>query len=197
MTEDHELDNWREQWSSVAAAPSDFQRRVRLRIKRQNLRFVLGNLLTAIAFVGMLMFAVAMREQSKSLGSGWMTAICVLVVVSVANRVWILRGTWRSQAHTTRAHMELWRRRVQARIQLLKIALYLSGGWILCCAALMAANWTTIRIDVRAHPNEWLWGLAACVLMQPVILLGAALLWRRKLAELREVDQIMGEMSDE
>jgi FtsH-binding integral membrane protein len=196
MTEDRELDNWREQWSSIAGAPSDFQRQVRLRIKRQNLRFVLGNLLTAVAFAGMLIFAMTMRQQSESLGSGWMTAICVLVVVSVANRLWILRGTWRSQAHTTRAHMELWRRRAQARIRLLQIALYVSCGWIVCCAALMAANWTTIKVDVRAHPNEWLCGLVGCVLMQPVILLGAAMLRRRKLAELREVEQILGEMND-
>jgi hypothetical protein len=196
MTEDRELDNWRKQWSSIAVTPSDFQRQVRLRIKRQNLRFVLGNVLTAVVFAGMLLFAVAMREQSNLLGAGWMTAICVLVLVSVTNRIWILRGTWRSEAQTTRAHLELWRRRVQSRLRLLKIAFYLSGGWILCCAALMATNWTTIRVDVRAHPNEWLWGSVVCVLMQPVILLGAALLRRRNKAELREVEQILAQMGD-
>ena len=151
---------------------------------------------TVIAFTGILIFAVTMRDLSKLPGTGWVTAICVLVVVSAAYRVWILRGTWRSEAQTTRAHMELWRRRVLARIRLLQIALYVSCGWVVCCAALMAANWTTVRADVKAHPNEGLWSLVAGVLAQPVILFGAAWLRRRKLAELREVEQILGEMND-
>jgi hypothetical protein len=195
MIEDRELDIWREQWSSVAEPPAEFQRKVQQRIKRQDQRFVLGNLLTVIAFLGILIFAVFMRHQSSWMGTGWATGICVLVFISTGCRVWVLRGTWRSQTQSTRAFVELWHKRVVARIRLFRISIYVSLGWIILCTALTAANWTTIRQDVRAHPKDWVEVLVACVLMQPVIWYWAAWLRRRKLAELNEVKKILDEMN--
>jgi Na+/melibiose symporter-like transporter len=194
MIEDRELDIWREQWSSVAEPPAEFQRKVQRRIKRQDRRFVLGNLLTVIAFLGILIFARFMRHQSSWMGTGWAAGICVLVFVSAGCRVWVLRRTWRPQTQSTRAFVELWRKRVAARIRLLRISIYLSLGWIIFCAALTAANWTTIGQDVRAHPKDWVELLVACALMQPVLWYGAAWLRRRKLAELNEVNKILNEM---
>ena len=194
MTEDGELDIWREQWSSVAEPPANFQRQVWQRIRLQDRRFVLGNLLTAVALLGILIFAVFMRHQSSWMGTGWATGICVLVFISTGYRVWVLRGTWRPQTESTRAFVELWRRRVAARIRLLRISIYVSVGWIISCAALTAANWTTIGQGIRTHPKDWVEVLVACVLMQPVIWYWAAWLRRRKLAELNEVKQILDEM---
>ena len=196
MIADHELDAWRERWSSVAEPPADFQRKVQQRIKRQDRRFVLGNLLTVIAFLGILIFAVFMRHQSSWMGTGWATGICVLVFVSVGYRIWVLRGTWRPETQSTRAFVELWHRRVKARIRLLRISIYVSLGWIIFCAALTAANWTTIGQGVRAHPKDWVEVLVACVLMQPVIWFWAARLRRRKLAELNEVKTILDELDE-
>jgi len=196
MIEDHELDAWRERWSSVAEPPADFQRKVQQRIKRQDRRFLLGNLLTVIAFLGILIFAVFMRHQSSWMGTGWATGICVLVFVSVGYRIWVLRGTWRPETQSTRAFVELWHRRVKARIRLLRISIYVSLGWIIFCAALTAANWTTIGQGVRAHPKDWVEVLVACVLMQPVIWFWAARLRRRKLAELNEVKTILDELDE-
>jgi Na+/melibiose symporter-like transporter len=192
--EDRELDIWREQWSSAVEPPAEFQRKVQQRIKRQDRRFVLGNLLTVVAFLGILIFALFMRHQSNWMGTGWATGICVLVLVSAGCRVWVLRRTWRPQTQSTRAFVELWHKRVAARIRLLRISIYLSLGWIVFCAALTAANWTTIGQDVRAHPKDWVEVLVACVLMQPVIGYWAAWLRRRKLAELNEVKKILDEM---
>ena len=195
MTNDRELDTWRDQWSSVAEPPAEFQRKVQERIKRQQRRFVLGNLLTVIAFLGLLIFAVYMRHQSSWMGTGWATGICVLAMVSTAYRVWIFRGMWRPQAQSTRAFVELWHKRVTARIRLLRISIYVSLGWIVFCAALTAANWATIGQDVKANPKAWVVVLVACALMQyPVIWYGAVWLRRRKLAELNEVKKIMDEM---
>jgi Na+/melibiose symporter-like transporter len=194
MSEDHELDTWREQWSSVAEPPAEFQRKVQQRIKRQDRRFVLGNLLTGIVFLGMLIFALFLRHQSGSMGTGWATGLCILVFVSAGCRLWVLRRTWRPQTQSTRAFVELWHKRVAARIRLLRISIYLSLGWIIFCAALTAANWTIIWRDVRAHPKEWVDLLVACVLMQPVFWYGAAWLRRRKLAELNGVKKILDEM---
>jgi hypothetical protein len=196
MIEDRELDAWREQWSSVAEPPADFQHKIQQRIKREDRRFVLGNLLTVIAFLGLLIFAVYMRHQASWMGTGWATGICVLVFVSAGVRIWVLRLTWRPETQSTRAFVELWYKRVTARIRLLRISTYLSIGWLIFCAALMAVNWSIIGQDVRAHPKGWVALLVACVLMQPAMLwYGVAWLRRRKLAELNEVTKILDEMS--
>src|ERR1700693_163295 len=195
MIEDRELDTWREQWSSVAEPPADFQRNVHQKIKRQDRRFVLGNFLTVIAFLGILIFALYMRRQSSWMGTGWATGICVLVFVAAGCRVWALRRTWRPETQSTRAFVELWHKRATARIRLIRISIYLSLGWIIFCAVLTAANWGTIGQDVRALPKDWIALLAVCVLMQPVLLwYGAVWFRRRKLAELSEVEKILDEM---
>src|ERR1700693_3792006 len=144
MIEDRELDTWREQWSSVAEPPADFQRNVHQKIKRQDRRFVLGNFLTVIAFLGILIFALYMRHQSSWMGTGWATSICVLVFVSGGIRIWVLRRTCHPETQSPRAFVELWYKRVAARIRLLRISTYLSIGWLIFCAALMAVNWSII-----------------------------------------------------
>jgi cytochrome bd-type quinol oxidase subunit 2 len=199
MIEDRELDAWREQWTSVAKPSAtfqrDFQRKVQQRIKRHNQRFVLGNILTAIVFLGILIFAFYMRHQATWMGPGWAISICVLVFVAVSLRIWVLRRTWRPETQSTRAFVELWHKRVEARIRLLRISTYLSIGWLIFCAALMALNWPIIGQDFRAHPKSWIVLLVVCVLMQPVMLwYGAGWLRRRKQAELHEVNQILNEM---
>jgi|ERR1700733_868563 len=194
MTVDRELDMWREQWNSIPEPPAEFQRKVQQRIKREDRRFLLGNLLTGIAFLGMLIFAVYLRHQTSSMGPGWATGLCILVSVSAGYRVWVLRGTWRPQTQSTRAFVELWHKRVAARIRLLRISRFVSVGWLIFCAVLTAANWTTIGQDVRAHPKDWEVLLVACVLMQPVIWYWAAWLRRRKLAELNEVRKTLDEL---
>ena len=202
MVEDRELDAWREQWSS-AAEPSadlqrDFQRKVQQKIKRHHRRFVLGNILSVIAFIGMLIFAVYMRHQATWMGPGWAIGICVLVFVAAGCRVWALRQTWRPETQSTRAFVELWYKRVEVRIRLIRISTYLSIAWLIFCAALMAVNWSIIGQDFRAHPKSWLVLLVVCVLMQPVLLLyWVGWLRRRKLAELAEVKSILDEMDDQ
>jgi hypothetical protein len=144
----------------------------------------------------MLIFAAMMRHQSSLMGTGWAAGICVLVFVSAGYRVWVLRGTWRPQTQSTRAFLELWRKRVEARIRLLQISFYVSLGWIIFCAILTAANWKTIGQGARAHPKDYAALLTICVLMQPVIWYWAAWLRRRKLAELHEVKTILDEMDE-
>lgn len=85
-------------------------RQVQERIKIQDRRFLLGNLLTAAVFLGMLIFAVYISHQASWLGKRWATGVCVLVFVSVAYRLWILRGTWRAETQSIRAFVALWHR---------------------------------------------------------------------------------------
>lgn len=194
MTDDRELELWREQWSSVAEPCAEFQRQVQKRIKLQDHRFLIGNLLTAAAFVGMLIFAFYLSHQASWLGKGWATGVCVLVFVSAGYRMLIFRGTWRAETQSIHAFVELWHRRVLARLRLLRIGIYVSLGWIICCAALAVANWATIRPEVMAHPRDWLELMVASALMQPVLWFWAAWLRRRKVAELKEVTRLLEEI---
>lgn len=194
MIENHELDAWRKQWGTLAEPSPEFQRKIKQRIKLEERRFLLGNVLTAVVFLGILVFAVVVRRQTSSLGTGWASGICVLVLVSIGFRVWAMRGTWRPETQSTRAFVELWHRRVQAHLRTLRISIFVSVGWLIACAALTAANWTTIGPDVKAHPRDWLDLLVASVAMQPVLWFGASRFRRRKLRELREVKTILDEM---
>ena len=145
----------------------------------------------------MLIFGVFMRHHSSWMGTGWGTSVCVLAFVVAAFRIWFLRGTWRPETQSTRAFVELWHKRVTARIRLLRISVYLSLGWIIFCAVLTAANWATIGQDFNAHPKAWVALLVACALMQyPVLWYAVAWFRRRKLAELNEVKKILDQMDE-
>jgi len=194
-TEDRELDLWREQWSGVARPSPEFRRRVERRIKLQNRRFWLGTLLTAAAFVGMLIFSVYLSHQASKLERAQATGVFVLAVVAVTCRLWLLRGTWRAETQSIRAFAELWHRRVLSQIRRLQIGIYLSIGWLVFCAVLAAANWASLWIEVMAHPASYLALTIVIMFMLPVIWLGAVWLRRRKVTELNEVTKFLEEMN--
>jgi hypothetical protein len=195
ITEDRELDFWREQWSAVARPSPELKLQVQKRINLQDRCFWLGNLLAAIVLVGTLILAVyQFNHYTSRLQKGAAAGVCVLVCVSALCRVWFLRGTWRAETRSIRAFVELWRRRVQAQIRRLEIALYLAVGWLVFCLALAAANWATIRIEVMAHPAGILILAVIIAVMLPVIWFVAMWLRRRKIAELNEVTRFLQEI---
>jgi hypothetical protein len=197
MTEDRELDLWREQWSDVARPSPEFKRQVQKRIKVQDRRFWLGNLLAVAALVGMLIIAVyQLSHQASRFEKGQATGVCVLLLVSVTCRLLISRGTWRAETQSIRAFLELWHRRVLARIRGLQIAIYIAIGWIVFAAALAAANWATMKLEVMAHPAACLLLIVIVVLMLRVIWFGAMWLRRRKVAELNEVTRLLEGMGN-
>lgn len=195
MTNDRELDVWREQWSGVARPSPEFLRHVQKRIKVQDRRFWLGNLLAVAGVAGMLILAVYQTShQASRLEKGRATGLCVLVFVAVICRLWFLRGTWRAETQSIRAFVELWHRRVLSQIRRLQISIYLAIGWLVFCAALAVANWATIRQELMAHPTAYLAMMLVLVLMLRVIWFGAMWFRRRKVAELNEVTRLLEEM---
>jgi hypothetical protein len=190
---DRELSLWREQWSSVALPSAEFQGQVQTRIKRQNRRFWLGNLLAVAALAGMLILAVyQLSHQANRFEKGEATGVCVLLLVAVACRSWISRGTWRAETQSIRAFVELSRRRVLAQIRGIQISIYIAIGWLVFCAALAAANWATIRLEITAAGCLVLTVVILFIL--PVIWCGGMWLYRRKVAELNEVTRLLEEM---
>ncbi len=190
---DRELSLWREQWSSVALPSPEFQGQVQKRIKLQDRRFWLGNLLAVAALAGMLILAVyQLSHQANRFEKGEATGVCVLLLVAVACRLWISRGTWRAETQSIRAFVELWRRRVLAQIRGIQISIYIAIGWLVFCAALAAANWATIRLEITATGCLVL--TVVILFTLPVIWCGGMWLYRRKVAELNEVTRLLEEM---
>jgi hypothetical protein len=195
MTEDREGDLWREQWSGVAPLSPEFPRQVQKRITVQDRRFWLGNLLAVAALVGMLILAFyQLSHYTSRFEKGEATGVCVLLLVAVTCRLWLMRGTWRAEAQSTRAFVELWQRRVLFRIRGLQIGAYIAIGWLVFCAALAAANWSTVRLELMGHPTVYLAMMLVIVLMLRVIWLGVMWFHRRKVAELNEVTRLLEEM---
>jgi len=195
MTEDHELDLWREQWSRVAPPSPEFKRQVQKRIKVQDRRFWLGNLLALAAFVGTLILAVyQITHHTSRLEKGQAIAVVVLLFVAVVCRLWFMRGTWRAETQSIRASLELWHRRVLAQIRGLRIGIYIALGWLAFCAALAAANWATIRLELMPHPAAYFAMMVVIALMLPVIWFAAMWFRRLKVAELNEVTRLLEEM---
>ena len=195
MTNDRELDVWREQWSGVARPSPDFQRQVQKRIKVQDRRFWLGNLLAVAALVGTVILTVyQLSHQSSRLEKGRAIGVVVLLFVAVTFRLWLMRGTWRAETQSTRAFVELWRRRVLSRIRGLQIGTCIAIGWLVFCAALAAANWSTVRLEFMGHPTVYLAMMLVIVVMLPVIWLGVMWLRRRKVRELNELTRLLEEM---
>ncbi len=195
ITNDRELDVWREQWSGVARPSPEFLRHVQERIKVQDRRFWLGNLLAVAGVVGMLILAVyQFSYQASRLEKGRATGLCVLEFVAVTCRLWFMRGTWRAETQSIRAFVELWHRRVLSQIRRLQISIYLAIGWLVFCAALAAANWATIRLELMAHPTAYLAIMLVMVLILRMIWFGAMWLRRRKVAELNKVTRLLEEM---
>jgi hypothetical protein len=194
-TKDRELDLWREQWSGVAPLSPEFLRQVQKRIKVQDRRFRLGNLLAVAALVGTLILAFyQFSHYTSRLEKGQATGVCILLLVAGTCRLWLMRGTWRAETQSTRAFVELWQRRVLSRIRGLQIGIYIAIGWLVFCAALAAANWATIRIEFMGHPTVYIAMMLVIVLMLRVIWFGAMWLRRRKVAELNEVTRLLEEM---
>jgi hypothetical protein len=190
---DRELNLWREQWSTVARPSPEFQGQVQKRIKRKDRRFWLGNLLAVAALAGMLILAVyQLSHEANRFEKGEATGVCVLLLVAVACRLWISRGTWRAETQSIRAFVELWRRRVLAQIRGIQISIYVAIGWLVFCAALAAANWATIRLEITATGCLVL--TVVILFMLPVIWFAGMWLHRRKVAELNEVTRLLEEM---
>lgn len=195
MTEDREVNLWREQWSGVAPLSPEFLRQVQERIKAQDRRFWRGNLLAAAALAGTLILAFyQFSHYTSRFEKIQATGVCVLLLVAVACRLWLMRGTWRTETQSTRAFVELWQRRVRSRIRGLQIGTYIALGWLVFCAAFAAANWSTVRLELAGHPIVCLALMLVIVLMLRAIWLGVMWFRRRKVEELNEVTRLLEEM---
>ncbi|HZP23879.1 MAG TPA: hypothetical protein VFB04_10555 [Terriglobales bacterium] len=195
MIEDHELNSWREQWVGVAETGIDVHR-IHRKIRHQQVRFVVENVLAGVVFLGGLILALVVKRQESQIGTGWAAGVCALMVLELGYRLWLQRGTWRANTQSTHAFVELWRKRIMAKLRMILVGRYVALGWLVFCALLTAANWRSIGPEYKLHPAEWVVPLVGSVLLVPVIFGWTAWFRRHKLRELEEVNKILGEIDD-
>jgi hypothetical protein len=194
--EDFELNSWREQWGRIATPAPDLHQLVRRKLRQQQVRFIAENLAAVVALIGGLAFALVLRHRTSELGTGWATGVFVLMFLLAVSRMWLQRGTWRADSESTLDFVELWQKRVAARLRMLRLSTYTSPGWLVFCALLTVANWSIIGPQVKAHPVEWLIPLVLSAFMVPLIFFWIAWFRRRKEAELREITEILRQMAE-
>jgi hypothetical protein len=195
MISENEFDSWRAQWIA-GTPPLPELKRIRKKIKFQQVRFVLENIAAALAFTGGVVFAFFLHRQQSELGTGWAAGVGALMSLVIALRLWMQRGTWRAQSESTRAFVELWGARVAARIRLLRLTSLIVPVWLLFCALLTWFNWNTMSPDFKAHPWQALGLLAGSLLVLPAIFVFRAWFLRRSEAEMNEVKKILDEMTN-
>lgn len=198
MMQDRELESWREQWRDndgrIQEMPSRLHA-IQKRIRRQNLGFILNNLFAAVGAVFVAGFAIfAVRQEPSALRVSWAAGIFVMLVVAVGYRLRVQRGTWRAESQSTRAFVELWQRRVRAKLRMIRVGLYLIPGWLIFCTLLFAINWPRFGPDIHAHPRDWQVVLAAILVMIGGVCWFLAWYRRRKLRELDEVDCLLQQL---
>jgi|HubBroStandDraft_5_1064220.scaffolds.fasta_scaffold294542_2 hypothetical protein len=195
MIGDQELNTWREQWSSVAQPLPDM-RRIQQQIRLQQMRFVVENVLAVTVFIGGLIFALYVnRKEAEFSGSAWAAGVCVLMVVIFALRLWAQRGTWRAESQSTRAFVELWQKRLTAKIHFLRMTKWVVPCWLTFGAVMTARNWKTMSPEFKAHPGQALVLLIGSLLLLPVTWYWRSWLERRKQSELNEAKRVLDEMA--
>jgi len=195
MIQDQEFENWREQWSN-SAEPLPETWLILKKITRQERRFILDNLLQALSFLFGLYLAFYIWQHEYLLGGGFAAGVVVFLFMGAGWRLWVQRGTWRAEAQSTCSFLELWRRRVVAKIRILRFSVYLGVAWILACVVLGIANWGTLGPQLKSHPSAWILTLVINVFALPLLFAWMTWLKRRKLAELSEVTSLLGQMSE-
>lgn len=193
MIQDREFENLRQQWGNLAE-PLPETRRIREKIKRQERRFILDNVLEAVLFLFGLYLAFYVKQHEYLLGTGYAAGAVIFLLISAGYRLWAQRGTWRAEAQSTSAFLQLWQRRVSAKIRILRAGIYLAAAWILACIILGIANWGTLGPNLKAHPAGWILTLVANLFGLPALFAWAMWLRRRKIAELSEVTKILADL---
>jgi hypothetical protein len=195
VIQDQEFENWREQWTN-SAEPLPETQRIRKKIKRQERRFILDNLFQAFSFLFGLYLAFYIWQREYLLGSGFAAGVVVFLFIGAGWRLWVQRGTWRADTQSTRSFLELWRRRVVAKIRILRFSVYLAVAWIFACVVLGIANWGTLGLQLKSHPSAWILTLVVNLFALPLLFAWVIWLKRRKLQELTELSNLLSDVRD-
>ena len=120
MTNDGELESWRQQWQSRSepGAEADAVERLRRRVLRETRWIKVGliaPILVTVVIGGAMILRALRSEQSLDV---WLAVeTWIFIAVIWAGSLWIARGTWRPLADTTAAFVDISIRRREANFR--------------------------------------------------------------------------------
>ncbi|HEY6307162.1 MAG TPA: hypothetical protein VI488_11975 [Candidatus Angelobacter sp.] len=173
ITEDRELELWKEEWRAETGPLPTLKKKVR----RQTLWMIAGWVFAVPASVlGLAYFArLAMRDPSPD--NIVLTAfVWFAMPLAVAFAVWNQIGTWRPDAESTRAYAELSYKRARSELRGLRVVfyvLYVEVCFLACVIWIFRVKWL-----LRASPADRFGRLV----IVPVVFLGMwiFMIWRRR-----------------
>jgi hypothetical protein len=135
VTKDREIEDWMSDWQAATPPVPD----VRGWIEKHHRRFVRENVGAFALFAAGLLapLVIALRTSRAEIQLAWF-GILLLYAGGLLFRIWNQRGTWRPVAQTTRAFLELSRRRALASRRALRVARWMAGLTSLVVAGMAA-----------------------------------------------------------
>jgi hypothetical protein len=187
MTNDHELEMWRQEWRSQTEPLPESVLKIKDSIRRQNLRMFLGAILSGAL---LLLVALWALQNPTWYRVHYAEGFWLLMLLSLIYRFWTLRGTWKPAAQTTRAYLELNYKRAAAVARYLR---FLLGILIV----------TTVISTPFVAWSTWRWIHCCCCRNTRLLVLWPMLvaellffLWfhRRKSKKAQEAKRLLDEM---
>jgi len=178
ITEDRELERWKEEWRAETGPLPTLTQKVR----RQTLWMSVGWVVAVPAFVlGLAYFAKLVVRVSSPDNIALTAFVWVGMPLAIAFSVWNQIGTWRPDAQTTRAYAELSYKRARSELSGLRFAfyvLYVEVFLLACVIWIFRVKWI-----LHASPTDRF----ARLVVLPVVVLGMwiFMIWLRRRRTIR------------
>lgn len=115
ITEDRELELWKQEWQAEAAGSGS---RLRVRVRLQTARMIASNLVGLSLGVAVLIYAARIVLQEPTPRTiVWGTAVLLCWLATCLFVVWNQIGIWRVETESTRAYAELSYKRSLTKIR--------------------------------------------------------------------------------
>lgn len=138
MIVDTELETWRREWQSQTEPLPKLKKKIR----RQNQRTIAG-----ITLIGTCL-AVSTIEALRTRGSfvtGLAAGLWFATLVLGGYSWWVRRGTWKPEAQTTRAYLELSYKRAVAKARTIRFSIYVVLAVAILLGPVLLWNWRTLH----------------------------------------------------
>jgi hypothetical protein len=173
ITEDRELELWREEWQAERGSLPALKKQIR----RQTLRMIAAWCIALPTFVLSLAYVARLTMRDPSPDNILIVASMLFgMPLAFAFQVWNQIGTWRPYAQSTRAYAELLYKRAFSEVRGLRFAfcvLYADACFMACVIWIFRVKWI-----LHASPTDRF----ARLVVVPVVLLGTwiFMIWYRR-----------------
>jgi hypothetical protein len=135
---DTELETWRREWQSQTEPLPKLKKK----IKRQNQRTIAAIALMCACLV--VSTIEALRTRSSFM-VGVAVGVWFAALVLGGYSWWVQRGTWKPEAQTTRAYLELSYKRAVAKARMIRFSIYVVLAVTILLSPILLWNWRTLH----------------------------------------------------